>query len=221
MTNEVFMQVLSIRFLPQWWSLSKGERAKILGLVKEVEEQEGKNFISIRRYASINRSSSLVYWLSSETTTPLVKFRSSLLSALRGYADEDVLLFSVFRPSPYTRGNFNPKDVLNSPPLKYFVAYPMKKDVEWYLIPFQEREEIMREHIKVAREHPGNKGIRSYTTYSFGIADYEFVVIYEIPSLPEWIQVVEALREVRARKWITKEEPLVTGELMGLEFLYS
>jgi len=88
-------------------------------------------------------------------------------------------------------------------------------------LPFNEREDIMREHIKVAREHPKNKGIKSYTTYSFGVEDYEFVVIYEIPSLPEWVEVVEKLREVRARKWITREEPIITGEVRDLSILYA
>ncbi|WP_425487502.1 chlorite dismutase family protein [Metallosphaera tengchongensis] len=215
------MQVLSIKFLPSWWALSKGQRSRIIGMAKEVEKDTEKDVISLKRYASLNRPSSLVYWLSSDHTTPLVKFRSSLLSSLSGYAEEDVLLLSVFRPSPYVKGSFDPRSVLKSPPMKYFVAYPMKKDVSWYLLPFKEREEIMAEHIKMAKEHPANNGIKSYTTYSFGVADYEFVVIYEMSSLPEWIEVVESLREAKARKWITKEEPLITGELMDPEFLYS
>ncbi|MBW9142061.1 MAG: chlorite dismutase family protein, partial [Candidatus Aramenus sp.] len=78
---------------------------------------------------------------------------------------------------------------------------------------------IMREHIEIARTHPKNDGIRSYTTYSFGVADYEFVVIYEAPSLTNWIEVVEKLREAKARKWVTKEEPILVGELKGLEHL--
>ncbi len=121
------MQVSSLKFFPQWWSLSKGERSKILSVVKELEDEKQREFISLKRYASLNRSTSLVYWLSSEGTSQLIKFRSSLLSALRGYADEEILLVSIFRPSPYTKGNFNPKEVLGSPPLRYFVAYPMKK----------------------------------------------------------------------------------------------
>ncbi|MEM0279829.1 MAG: chlorite dismutase family protein [Metallosphaera sp.] len=219
MTNEIYMHVFSIKLLPKWWSLNKGERSKIISLVKEIENQH--NLISIKRYVSVNRPSSIVYWLSGDDTSSLMRFRSSILSALKGYADEDIVLFSIFKPSPYTRGNFDVRETLKSSPLRYFVAYPMKKDVEWYLLPFQEREDVMREHIKVAKEHPANKGIKSYTTYSFGLADYEFVVLYEMDSLSDWVEVVEALRQVRARKWIVKEEPLITGELIDLEHLYT
>jgi chlorite dismutase len=221
MVNEIFMEVLSLKLLPQWWGLSRGERARILSGLKEVEQQVSERAISLKSYASLSPNSSIIYWLSADDTLPLEDFRVSTLSALRGYADESVYFFSIYKPSPYTVGNFDPRGVLREKPLRYFVAYPMKKDVEWYLLPFNEREDIMREHIKVAREHPKNKGIKSYTTYSFGVEDYEFVVIYEIPSLPEWVEVVEKLREVRARKWITREEPIITGEVRDLSILYA
>ena len=58
---------------------------------------------------------------------------------------------------------------------------------------------------------PNNKDILSYTTYSFGIGDQEFVVIYETDSLYSWMKVTEKLREVEARKWIIKETPILTG----------
>ncbi len=117
------------------------------------------------------------------------------------------------------KSNFDPLSILKVEPLKYFVAYPMKKSVDWYLLPFDEREKIMMEHINIAKNHPKNNGIRSYTTYSFGIGDYEFVVIYEIPNLSDWVEVVEKLREAKARKWITKEEPLLVGELKDQGYL--
>lgn len=221
MANEIFMEVISLRFLPNWWTLPRGERARVLASLREVEQQFSEKVISIKSYASLSPNSSLIYWLSADDTLPLEDFRAAALSTLKGYCDESVYLFSIYKPSPYTGGNFDPRAVLREPALRYFVAYPMKKDVEWYLLPFKEREEVMREHIKVAKEHPKNKGIKSYTTYSFGVQDYEFVVIYEIPSLSDWVEVVEKLREVRARKWITREEPLLTGEVRDLLALYA
>ncbi|WP_162509407.1 chlorite dismutase family protein [Thermogymnomonas acidicola] len=91
----------------------------------------------------------------------------------------------------------------------------MSKTPDWYLIGFEERKEILQEHIRMAVQHPENKDIRSYTTYSFGIGDQEFVVMYETDSLLNWSHVTEKLREARARKWIVKETPIFLGSLIS------
>lgn len=215
--KEVFMYVSSIKLSANWWVEAKEERRKIIGEIEELESKFKSSLISLKRYISLRFDSDIIYWLSSFDTSPIIDFRYNLLSILRNLASESFSMFSIYKPSPYTKGNFSIESALSLEPLRYFIAYPMKKSVDWYLLPLEEREKIMGEHIRIARTHPKNKGIRSYTTYSFGIGDYEFVVIYEAPSLPEWVEVTEALREAKARKWVTKEEPILVGELKGLD----
>ncbi|WP_236749016.1 chlorite dismutase family protein [Acidianus manzaensis] len=219
--NSIYMLVFSLRFNRDWWRLQSLDRKDISSKMKEIEDKFSNQFISLKKYASLSKDSHLIYWISSDNTLKLIDFRFSIISNLRGYAEENDIFLSVFRPSPYMKKNSNIdyKSILNLPPLKYFVAYPMKKDPEWYLLPFEDRENIMKEHISMAINNPDNNGIRSYTTYSFGIGDYEFVVIYEIPDLRNWVNVVEKLREAKARKWITKEEPLLVGEVRDFDFL--
>ena len=60
-----------------------------------------------------------------------------------------------------------------------------------------------------------DKEKKSVSVY-FGIADYEFVVIYEIPNIFEWVAVTEELRSAEARKWITNEAPILTGIRMDV-----
>jgi len=219
MVNEVYMMVYSIKFDKDWWRLNHEARKTILSKAEEVANKFKKDVISIKKFSSLSQESNIIYWLSSFSTSPFLEFRSAILSAFEGYALESNLFLSVFKPSPYMKSNFDPKTILGGEQLKYFVAYPMKKSPEWYLLPFEEREKIMKEHIDMAIKNPKNNGIKSYTTYSFGIGDYEFVVIYEIPDLFNWVDVVEKLREAKARKWIVKEEPLIVGETKAFDFL--
>ncbi|MDT7861776.1 MAG: chlorite dismutase family protein [Saccharolobus sp.] len=212
-----YMYISSIKLSSKWWSLSKEERRKIIDNIESLESNFKNSLISLKRYVSLRYDSDVIYWISSFETSRIIDFKYTLLSILRDLGEETFSMFSIYKPSPYTRGNFDIRSVLNLEPLRYFIAYPMKKDVEWYLLPFEEREKIMKEHIEIAKNHPKNKGIRSYTTYSFGIGDFEFVVIYEAPSIEDWVEVVEALREAKARKWVTKEEPILVGELKGLD----
>jgi chlorite dismutase len=219
MANEVYMMVYSIKFDKDWWRLNHEARKTILSKAEEVANEFKKDVISIKKFSSLSQESNIIYWLTSFSTSPFLEFRSAILSAFEGYALESNLFLSVFKPSPYMKSNFDPKTILGGEQLKYFVAYPMKKSPEWYLLPFEEREKIMKEHIDMAIKNPKNNGIKSYTTYSFGIGDYEFVVIYEIPELFNWVDVVEKLREAKARKWIVKEEPLIVGETKAFDFL--
>ncbi|WP_338604047.1 chlorite dismutase family protein [Sulfolobus tengchongensis] len=215
--NLAYFYISSIKISNNWWTIGKEERRNIINELESVESQFKDSLISLKRYISLRYDSDIIYWVSSSDTSKLVDFKYTLLSTLKNFGYETLSLFSIYKPSPYTRGNFDIKKVLSLEPLKYFVAYPMKKDVNWYLLSFVDREKIMKEHIEIARTHPKNKGIRSYTTYSFGVGDYEFVVVYEIPEIENWVEVVESLREAKARKWITKEEPILVGELRGLE----
>ncbi len=120
-------------------------------------------------------------------------------------------MFSLYENSPYTKENKSLEDTLKAEPKKYFVAYPMSKDREWYLINYEERKKILSGHIGTARSDKESTGILSYTTYSFGLGDQEFVVLYEVDDLGSWSHVTQKLREVMARKWIINESPIFIG----------
>lgn len=200
----MYMYVSTLRLSKEWWRGSTQERAKWIQPVMDLEPR--MHFLKL--YASMRWDSDLIVWLGSEDTGGILDFKYTLRSKLSGIVKESFSLFSIYEPSPYTR---MPGEVPREQ-TKYFIAYPMKKDVEWYLLNFEERQKVMAEHIGMARSHPEGKGIKSYTTYAFGIGDYEFVVMYETDSLVAWSHVTEKLREARARKWITKEDPILVGE---------
>jgi len=217
MTNPVYMYISSLRFNTSWWSLPYSDKKSILSNILELERIFSDKMV-IKRYVSLRHNSNLIYWLSSYNTSDFISFKYDILSAGKGYIEENLSFISIFKPSPYFPQS-EEKDLLSylkKEPLRYFIAYPMKKSPEWYLLPFEERRELIREHAEIASKY--NKyGIRSYTTYSFGIMDDEFVVIYEAPDLEGWSFVVEKLREARARKWTVREEPILLGEYRDLQ----
>ncbi|AAY79442.1 chlorite dismutase family protein [Sulfolobus acidocaldarius] len=218
MANGVYMYVIQAKFNNEWWSTSLQTRRNILNRIEELEARSKNDLVALKRFISLRYDGHLLYWVSDFDTSKLNNLRYSLISSGEGFLEEKLTLFSYFKPSPYIGGSADKlASYLRLEPLRYFIAYPMKKSPEWYLLPFEERKEIMDEHIEIAKTHPDNQGIRSYTTYSFGIADYEFVVIYEAPDLSKWINVVERLREAKARKWVVSEEPILVGEIGSLD----
>jgi chlorite dismutase len=168
-----------------------------------------------KAYASLSEGVNVIGWHASREPEELIKVREE---ALASGLEEKHWWPAVYKESPYARG-YRAGEVLDlvtrAKGLPWLVAYPMKKSPEWYLLPFEERRSIMAEHIRIAREAVGNANIKSYTTYAFGIADYEFLVIYEVSDLAGWVEVVERLRAAQARKWVVLEEPVLVGNLVG------
>jgi chlorite dismutase len=218
MSEPVYMYIQSLTLTKEWWKISHSEKKAIVDELSEFEKKIQKNII-IKRFLSLRYDSDLIYWINSKNTKDIREFRYKIFKIFRGLIKENLGMLSIFKPSPYVNyKKFEPWDYIKQEPLRYFIAYPMKKSPEWYLLPFNERKELIEEHAKIASEI--NKyGIRSYTTYSFGIGDNEFVVIYESPTIEGWSYVVEKLREARARKWTIREEPIIIGELGNLEEL--
>src|ERR1700692_2564059 len=64
---------------------------------------------------------------------------------------------------------------------KYIFIYPFWKTRPWYLLPATERKRLMDEHIRIGLMYPR---VKLNTTYSFGVADQEFVVAFET-NFPE------------------------------------
>ncbi|BBD72328.1 chlorite dismutase [Sulfodiicoccus acidiphilus] len=208
----IFMFIDALRLRPTWWEEDPERRKERLWKLRENLQNLRKEFLLLRTYSSLRWDTDLIVWGAHTSTEPFHGLRASLRSSLGIHGEEQFSTISIYETSPYKEGGGDLSRYLAGEESRYFVAYPMKKAVDWYLLPFEERREVMKEHMDVAKGHPEVKGIRAYTTYSFGLGDQEFVVIYEMNSLPSWSHVVEKLREVKARKWITKEEPLLVGE---------
>lgn len=170
-----------------------------------------KSLIHFQPYRSMRADSDYIFWFSSRNAEDLVSAKQRLNVAFGGYGKAVYGMFAIYEHSPYARDGKTMEDTLRMPPKKYFIAYPMIKDPNWYLEPSEDRKKIMSEHISMAVNDPENNDIRSYTTLSYGIGDQEFIVMYETDSLENWSHVTQRLREARQRKWITTEYPIFVG----------
>ena len=97
---------------------------------------------------------------------------------------------------------------------KYLFVYPFVKTRDWYLLPFEQRQEMMRLHIAVGHKYPG---VKINTSYSFGIDDQEFVVAFEANNPGEFVDLVMELRETQASKYTVRDTPVFSGVSMSVE----
>ncbi len=90
---------------------------------------------------------------------------------------------------------------------KYLFIYPFVKTRDWYLLPLEQRQEIMDGHIKVGNKYPS---VKLNTTYSFGLDDQEFVVAFETEEPKDFLDLVMELRETQSSKYTLRDTPIFT-----------
>ena len=88
---------------------------------------------------------------------------------------------------------------------KYLFVYPFVKTRDWYQLPFDERQTMMDEHIRVGNKYPS---VRLHTTYSFGLDDQEFVVAFETDHPKDFLDLVMELRETKGSRYTLRDTPI-------------
>jgi chlorite dismutase len=90
---------------------------------------------------------------------------------------------------------------------KYLFVYPFLKTRQWYLLPIEERQRIMKGHIRFGHEFPS---VKLNTTYSFGLDDQEFVVAFETNHPDHFLDLVQGLRETESSLYTLRDTPIIT-----------
>jgi chlorite dismutase len=154
-------------------------------------------------------------WAISSSLENLQVFTTKIYSTILGkYLEPTETYLSLTRKSIYSNQvklGFEDED---SEPLKYLVVYPFIKSREWYLLSYEERKQMMDEHIKVGRKYPG---IRLNTTYSFGIGDQDFMLAFETDDLSKFQNLIMDLRETQVSRYILKDTPMIPCVLKNMD----
>lgn len=90
---------------------------------------------------------------------------------------------------------------------RYLFVYPFVKTRDWFLLPIEQRQEMMDVHIKVGHQFPS---VKLNTTYSFGLDDQEFVVAFESDTPADFVDLVMALRETEGSRFTLRDTPIFT-----------
>jgi chlorite dismutase len=99
-------------------------------------------------------------------------------------------------------------------PKRFLSVYPFVKTPNWYLLPYEERRDLMVEHGRMGNEFPS---ILTNTVNSFGIADQEFIVALEDDDPAELVKMVQRLRAAKVREYTAIDTPIFLGEKLPLE----
>jgi chlorite dismutase len=136
-----------------------------------------------------------------------------LHTGLGAYLKLTYTLFGLTRSSQYNP-NKPPKEAVWDSKHAYLVVYPFTKTIDWHLMPYDERRNIMWSHVQVGKKH--SEKISQRLLYSYGIDDHEFIVSYMMDDLEAFVQLVMDMRETESRRHTKNDLPIFTCIHMNL-----
>jgi peroxiredoxin len=115
---------------------------------------------------------------------------------------------ALHRPAEFNKSHL-PAFLAGEPARRYLCVYPFVRSYEWYLLPDEERRDMLAEHGRMARGYPD---VRANTVASFALGDYEWILAFEADELHRILDLMRDLRASRARRHVREEVPFFTGQ---------
>jgi chlorite dismutase len=204
--EQYFFNFSFFKVDPKWrWmaDLAKEESAK------EVENVIKNSRIKFRTYSNLGLrdDADFLFWFAAKTVEEIQSAIEKLYSTVFGkYIIPSKTYFSCTRSSIYVKTGKPLGFVADNETKKYVIVYPFTKTREWYLLPKEERQSIMDEHIEVSKKYPQ---VILNTTYSFGIHDEDFMLAFEMDEIRDFQDLIMDLRETRVSKFVQKDTPMI------------
>ena len=148
-----------------------------------------------------------LFWFAAKSVEEIQDVISKIYLTVFGkYIVPSHVYLSCTRPSIYAKKEKTISFVSGNEPKKYVVVYPFIKTREWYLLPREQRQKMMDEHINVSQKYPG---VILNTTYSFGIDDQDFMLAFETDVLQDFQNLIMDLRETKVSAYIQQDTPMI------------
>jgi len=206
-SEQYFFNFSFFKVDPKWrWmaDLAKEESAK------EVENVILNSGIRFRSYSTLGLrdDADFLFWFAAETVEEIQNVISKLYLTVFGkYIIPSRVYLSCTRPSIYARKGRTLSFVAGEEARKYVIVYPFTKTREWYLLPNEQRQKMMDQHIDVSEKYPQ---VILNTTYSFGIDDQDFMLAFECDNLRDFQNLIMDLRQTQVSAYVAVDTPMIT-----------
>jgi chlorite dismutase len=213
--QAVFLNFSFFKVDPKWrWlnEIGKDEAAKEFASLVEIANTK----IKVRLYSALGlrEDADIMLWMVSDSLEKTQVMTSKIYSTVLGkYLTQSYVFLSATRPSVYS-SKVTLGFTTDAQPTKYCIVYPFVKSREWYLLPFEERKNMMDEHIAIGRKFPQ---VRLNTTSSFGLDDQDFMLAFETEDLMAFQELIIQLRETRVSKYVVRDTPMIVCVYKGVE----
>lgn len=149
----------------------------------------------------------MVWWHAEEVEALQAAYKTLRRSELGRHLEPVWSQVALHRPAEFNKGHV-PAFMKEEQARAYLCVYPFVRSYDWYVLPDEERREMLAEHGRMARPY---QEVRANTIPSFALGDYEWMLAFESDNLPDMVDMMRDLRASRARLHVREETPFYTG----------
>lgn len=177
------------------------------GAVLELAEH-GVTLRGIYDVSGMRADGSVMLWLHGPDLADLqLALRELRATELLGATRLTWSAAGVHRPAEFNKQHV-PGFLRGEPARDWLTVYPFVRSYEWYLLPDDERSELLREHGIAGAKFAG---VVANTVSAFALGDYEWLLPMESDDVVELVDMMRDLRYTRARLHVRDELPFYTG----------
>ena len=216
-TNAARLRELNDTIRYTMWSVFRADplagapRDEISGEVDALLEQLASKDVVVRGtydVAALRADADLMVWWHASSAEALQEAYGLLRRTRLGMHLQPVWsVAALHRPAEFNKSHV-PAFLAGEPSRAWVCVYPFVRSYEWYLLPEEERRDMLAEHGRQARSYPD---VRANTVASFALGDYEWILAFEADDLHRIVDLMRDLRASRARRHVREEVPFYTG----------
>lgn len=203
---------------PEWRRGSDAQRADARHEVVELIQKwrQGEEMIVLAySLAGLRADAEFMLWRVCYSIECLQEFYGELMATQLGsYLQMTRSFLAMTRHSQYKIAKGSTATGIHCGGAKYASIFPFGKTRNWYQMPFEERQRIVTDYIRVVEAYPR---VRLHTLYSFGLDDQEFVLAYESDFLGDIVDLKMELRESENASYTNQDTPNYTCVLTSPE----
>ncbi|HET7420803.1 MAG TPA: chlorite dismutase family protein [Candidatus Dormibacteraeota bacterium] len=210
MSDRRFVHALALGLEPAWRRQEAGERCRsaeeLCSAVTSGPQVTTYAYSTIGLRAGVD----LLLWSLAPSLEALEEKTARVLrSGMGAWMTARHSFLGIIRGSQYVkRPTPQEQSLFSGERSRYLVVYPFTKTTDWYLLPQEERQHVMNEHMKIGHRY---KEVRQLLANSFGVDDMDFLVAYETDDLGLFGELVRELRGTESRRSTVRDTPILTG----------
>ena len=206
-----FVNFAFFKVSPEWRRLDDARRSEhrreFAQLIRKWRESE--EMIILAYSLSGKRSDAdFMLWRVCYSLECLQQFHADLMATQLGaFLQMTHSYLAMTRQSQYKIGHHGAGSSLRCGGAKYATVTAFSKTRNWYQLPFEERQRIVSDYIRVIEAYPR---VRLHTLYSFGLDDQEFILTLESDHLSDVVDMKMELRESENSPYTAQDTPTYT-----------
>ena len=178
------------------------------GLIESASEG-GVEILGFYDVSGFRAEDDLMLWLAADEPEALQRGLREFERSLPGtWLHREWAAMGVHRMAEFAKGHVPSFMVPSFERKQWITVYPFVRSYEWYLLPDEERNRMLREHGLLGRDYPQ---CNANTVAAFALGDYEWLLSFEADDLHDLVDMMRHLRYSDARLHVRDELPFHTG----------